>query len=282
MAVTSSGRHAAVILVNGEMTSQLAVTDRGLAYGDGLFETMAAVGGTVRHWPRHLARLREGCVRLGLPPPEAGVLEREIETARGTETRAIIKLILTRGSGARGYRPPADPRPTRIVSRLPWPALDAAPMRLGMCRTRLGRNPTLAGVKHLNRLEQVLGAAELDGLGVEEALMQDDLGQVIAGTRTNVFAIRGEAVITPDLGQCGIAGIMRGLVLEHAGACGLEVHVAPLTLTDLDTADGIFLTNAIVGLWPVAALAVAGRERRFPPTAAFARLRRHFAATRLA
>jgi 4-amino-4-deoxychorismate lyase len=272
-----------VILVNGDVTPQIAVVDRGLAYGDGLFETIAVVDGELRHWPRHLARLTQGCARLAIPLPDPGLIERELHTALAGEARAVLKLIVTRGTGQRGYRPPADARPTRIVQRLPWPAAGSDPARLGLCAVRLGRNPALAGLKHLNRLEQVLGAAELDALDVDEALMCDDRGHVVAGTRTNVFAIRGATLATADLRDCGIAGIMRGLVLDQASRCGLAPQVATLTAADLIAAEAVFLTNALVGLWPVAAFVSApGIEHRYASCAALERLCHHFAVERLA
>ncbi|MBI4695948.1 MAG: aminodeoxychorismate lyase [Gammaproteobacteria bacterium] len=271
-----------MILVNGDVTPQIAVVDRGLAYGDGLFETIAVVDGALRHWPRHLDRLTQGCARLAIPLPDPDLIGRELDTALAGEARAVLKLTLTRGTGERGYRPPPAARPTRIVQRLPWPALASAPARLGLCAMRLGRNPALAGLKHLNRLEQVLGAAELDALDVDEALMRDDRGHCVAGTRTNVFAIRGATLATPDLGECGIAGIMRGLVLDRASRCGLAPHVATLMTADLIAADAVFLTNALVGLWPVAAFVDAtGIEHRYAPCAALERLRHHFTVERL-
>ena len=246
------------VLVNGEPGAAIDPHDRGLLYGDGLFETIAVLAGRPRFLDRHFERLGRGARALALPQPDFDLLSREIDRAV-TADRCVVKVVLTRGPGERGYRPPRDPRPTRIVMALPWPSWppDAAArgVRLGWCRTRLSRNARLAGIKHLNRLEQVLARAEWDDDGaMEEGLMQDDRGRVIAGTQANLLArIRGEWV-TPRLDECGVEGVMRRAFREWSEARGTPVEERALGVADIRAADALVLTNALIGAWPVASL----------------------------
>jgi len=247
---------AVAVLVDGRPATALDVHDRGLAYGDGLFETIAVVGGRPRHLPRHLHRLARGCTVLGLPAPDPILIEGEIDALLEPGMRALIKLILTRGSGGRGYRPPCPAQPRRVLVRHPWPAPDAAiaaGVQLGVCRTRLAEQPVLAGIKHLNRLEQVIASAEL-APDQFEGLMLDGHERVIEGTRSNLFLVLGDTLVTPDLGRCGVAGIMRELVLEGAAALELAVQVRDVALGELAQARELFVCNVVLGLCPVRAV----------------------------
>jgi len=245
-----------MMLIDGHAREHLPAGDRGLHFGDGVFETMAVVAGRALCLDRHLARLEDGCARLTIPAPGRGTLEAECaRVCEGTE-QAVLKVIVTRGAGGRGYMPDPGAAPTRIVARYPWPDYRADVGREGVavriCRTRLGRNPRLAGIKHLNRLEQVLARSEDNPRDCEEGLMLDDRGYVIEGIATNVFAIRGGRVCTPDLSECGVAGIVRALVLEEARALtGQEPEVASLGIEELAGADECFLTNSLIGIWPI-------------------------------
>ncbi len=246
------------VLVNGRRRDCVLVADRGLQYGDGLFETLAVRGGEPLLWERHLIRLGKGCERLGIALPEPRILLDEARTLSRDHARAVLKIIVTRGVGGRGYRPPrgAEQEPsTRIIALHPWPEYPAAyaadGITLRVCQTRLGSNRALAGLKHLNRLEQVLARAEWDDPDIPEGLMLDQNGDVIAGTMSNLFMVREGRLYTPGLDECGVAGIMRGLTLEWAAEQGVPVQITQLALESLRTADEIFVTNSIAGLWPV-------------------------------
>ena len=245
-------------LVNGREGDRIDPMDRGLHYGDGLFETMAVQGGAVRFLDWHLERLAAGAARLAIPLPEPGTLCAEI-AAVSVADRGIVKLILTRGAGERGYRPPPHPEPMRMVFGLPWPALAPAAwtegVRVGWCRMRLGRNPLLAGIKHLNRLEQVLARAEWDDAAMAEALMMDDRDHAICGTQTNLFARIAGRWTTPVLNQCGVAGVMRRAFITWAAARGEPVIERELPAAELAGAGALLLTNAVIGAWPVRELA---------------------------
>jgi 4-amino-4-deoxychorismate lyase len=242
-------------LVNGRETTSLPVADRGLQYGDGLFETIALRAGLPLLWERHLQRLTEGCQRLGLAPPDRLLLRQELDRIAGTGMRAVAKIILTRGASGRGYRPDAAGSVTRIVQRLAWPAYPANAAHHGValrwCATRLARQPRLAGLKHLNRLEQVLARAEWQD-EYAEGLMCDSDGLVIEGTKTNLFLVQADGtLVTPDLSQSGVAGVMRAQVLDSVTAMGLDCRVGPVTVGMIESAQELFLTNSLIGLWPV-------------------------------
>lgn len=246
------------VLVNGEMQDRLSSLDRGLLYGDGVFETLAVSGGQPRFWRRHMRRLQEGCQRLDIRPPDTDRLRAEaLRLIPGTEACAF-KLIITRGRGGRGYAVPAATQPTRILQLWPLPAQAATGADSGMavrfCRQRLGTNPALAGIKHLNRLEQVLARREWGDPAIHEGLLRDLSGNVIEGTMSNLFVFDGTTLLTPDLTRCGVAGIMRSVVIELAGQLGVETAIGELQPGDLAAADELFLTNSLIGIRPVVRL----------------------------
>lgn len=247
------------MLVDGIPSSTLSVSDRGLNYGDGLFETMRLYKGGIPLLARHLKRLREGCRRIGLRWPGTALLESELARlpAAGS-TEGVIRLVLTRGDGGRGYAPPLDAESRRILTLHALPEAGPASLAVGICKTRLGSSPALAGLKHLGRLEQVLAGAEVADAGWDEGLMLDEAGQVVEATRHNLFFLRDGRFLTPPVDRCGVAGVMRALVLECLGRAGIPGGEAPLRYDGLDEIEAMFLCNAVVGVKPVARL--AGRE----------------------
>lgn len=250
--------------VDGRPAASVPVSDRGLQYGDGLFETIACLDGRPRFLDLHVARLRQGCARLDMPLPDAGTMRTEVLRAGAMAPRGIVKLIVTRGSSAqRGYAPPPDARPRRIVQWFPWPPEpSAAEQGVAVCLSpiTLGINPALAGIKHLNRLEQVMARHRLDGTRYAEALMSTAAGDVIGGTLSNLFVVRDAVLCTPSLEQCGIAGVMRAVVLREAALLGVRVQVTALRLAELESATEMFLTNVRIGLWPIGSLGAWSRR----------------------
>jgi 4-amino-4-deoxychorismate lyase len=251
-------------LVNGQSTG-VDPADRGLAYGDGLFETMAAHDAVIRWFDLHLDRLEEGCRRLEIPAPSRSLLAHEIDAHCPKRGRAIVKLIVTRGPGERGYLPPETPVPTRVLSISAWPQYPDSYYRAGIsvrvCQLRLGENPALAGIKHLCRLEQVLAQLELRGHAVQQGLLLDTSGRVVGGTGSNLFCVHGGELTTPLLSRCGIKGVMRRAVLEAARELGIRTAERDLTLPDVLAADELFVTNALFGIWPLTDI----DGRRFAP-----------------
>ncbi len=246
------------MLINGVQTDQLSALDRGIQYGDGLFETIAVIDGQPCLWGRHIRRLQAGCKRLGITAPESAELLAEAKAVIKDHQRGVLKIIVTRGSGGRGYRAPEDTRPSRIIYCTPWPDYPDDYWEKGIlirvCSTCLGVNPTLAQLKHLNRLEQVLARSEWSDAAVFEGLMLDSDGRVIEGTMSNLFLIKKGALITPDLSRCGVAGIMRELIVELAGRLNIPVSVKDVSLDDLKGAEAMFISNSLIGILPVRAL----------------------------
>jgi 4-amino-4-deoxychorismate lyase len=246
------------LLINGVAPSDpshaLAVNDRGLSYGDGLFETALVRNGEVRFLEAHLTRLTTDCRRLGIAPPDKDKLLAEIRAVTQGKSLAVLKIIVTRGVSGRGYRPGAGVEPTRIVAAYPAPDLSGEPIAIRWCSMPLGRNPRLAGIKHLNRLEQVLAQMEWNDPAVAEGLMLDTEGELVCATSANVFIVRDGVLTTPDLRFCGVAGVMRGKVLEAAAQLGIPSSEEPLWPHDLEAASEVFLTNAVRGLRSVRAL----------------------------
>jgi 4-amino-4-deoxychorismate lyase len=243
-----------ITLVNGVPGESISVHDRGFQYGDGLFETMAVVKGAPLLWGRHMQRLFHGAARLGIDAPPESLLRHEAEqVGRGVE-RAVLKIVLTRGVSGRGYAPDRQAQPTRTVSLSPWPDYPSGQRTHGIaaqfCRTMISRNPAMAGIKHLNRIEQVLARAELEK-DCREGLMCDEFGCVIEGTMTNLFIVSHDSLLTPKLSHSGVEGIMRGVVLERAAELSLETRVMDINKSDVLQADEVFLTNSLIGLWPV-------------------------------
>ena len=245
-------------LIDGAATDLIAADDRGLAYGDGLFETIAAPNGRLRHYERHYERLRRSCQRLGFPAPSSEQLEADIARISPAHESHVIKIIVTRGSAGRGYRPPADAIPRRALACYPWPEYPSERYRDGIhaiwCTTRLGENPALAGLKHLCRLEQVLAQQELARADVPEGLMRSVGGHVIGGTMSNLFAVIDDDLVTPRLNLCGIAGVMRSAIIDAARARDIRVVERSLTPEELLQAEEVFLSNSVFGIWPVCVL----------------------------
>ena len=241
------------VLVDGMEGGTVAAGDRGLAYGDGLFETMRAHAGTVPWWPAHWRRLLHGAQRLCIPvPAEADVVRQVATVLKGGE--GVVKLLLTRGAGGRGYAPPPEPAPTCIVSHHPVPVATPGGLTLRWCETRLAEQPALAGIKHCNRLEQVLARLEWTAPGcpmpdADDGLMRATSGDVVCATSANVFALIDGQWRTPPVDGCGVAGVCREWALAR-----LEARIETLSPQHVESADAVFLCNAVRGILPVARL----------------------------
>ncbi|MGQ0658425.1 MAG: aminodeoxychorismate lyase [Chromatiales bacterium] len=256
-----------MVVINGVHEDRVSIHDRGLQYGDGLFETIAVMDGVSQHWDLHLQRMARGCQRLAIPFPGPQVLTHDVKLLGPGPGRVVLKLILTRGIGGRGYRPPEEPQPTRIAYLSPWPdypptnAIDGVAVRL--CVARLGINPLIAGIKHLNRLEQILARREWPDGDVAEGLMLDIHGHLIEGTMSNVFLAEGGCLHTPSIRHCGVAGIMREIVMRECVAAGIPVTERDIHWKEVWQAEEMFLTNSLIGVWPVRRVSAAERQREF-------------------
>jgi 4-amino-4-deoxychorismate lyase len=244
------------LLVNGQSVADAAhaisAEERGLQYGDGVFETMLLQDGQVRYLADHYARLEMGCERLGIAPPIIDIIKSDIAQVARVANDGVLKLIVTRGAGGRGYRSTTSLQPTRMLGLHPLPATDNTPgITVRWCNTRLARNAQLAGIKHLNRIEQVLAQNEWHDTHIAEGLMLDTEGELICATAANVFFFSERTLVTPDLRFSGIRGVMRAQVLSMARLLKIDVEERSVWPQELAAASEVFVTNAIRGLRPV-------------------------------
>ena len=246
-------------LVDGVPAASIPLDDRGLAYGDGLFETLAVAQGEPLWWPQHWLRLARGCAALGSACPDETQLRSEAARLIPPLGRGVLKLVVTRGSGPRGYGVDTDAVPRRIVSFGPWQGPDEAQALAGVavrwCETTLAIQPRLAGLKHLNRLEQVLARREWQDASAVEGLMCDGEGRVVSAIAANLFVVRAGRLATPSLLRCGVAGVAREWVLAQD-----SVEVCDLSRAEVESADELFLTSSLRGILPVARLDGLGRD----------------------
>ena len=242
----------------------VSIANRGLNYGDGVFETMRVHRGALPFWPQHLARLREGAGRLGITMPDVDFIEARIAEMVLAVDAGVLKLLLTRGSGGRGYSAASATEAEWMLALHPLPAAASDALQLVWCDTPLPVQPLLAGIKHCNRLEQVLARMEVDRAGADEGLVCDADGQVVSATAANLLVLRGGRWLTPPLERCGVAGVLRGWLLE----AGL-VTVEPLSRDAVLAADALALCNAVRGILPVGRLG----DRNWPPHPSFDELK---------
>jgi 4-amino-4-deoxychorismate lyase len=248
-----------MILVNGVVSETVPVIDRGFAYGDGVFRTLRARSGRPLSWRYQFHRLRHDCSAIGIACPTESLLDAEIARVSENEPVCAVKIMVTRGAGQRGYAVPRESQPTRIVLSAPLPAYPASCVETGvkvrLCSLRLGFQPALAGIKHLNRLENVLARGEWHDPDIAEGVLLDAADNVVGGTMTNLFAARGGELVTPDLRRCGVAGATRDRIIDSAAAHGVVCTVSDLPLREALQADELFLTNSLIGIWQVRELA---------------------------
>ncbi len=240
------------VLINGLATEYVSVTDRGLHYGDGVFETIACVGNSPVFIQQHLNRMENGARKLNIPFPDRQLFLDDINCLlKGNNSNSIIKLMLTRGRGKRGYRYEEGQIPTRICMLSAWPDHIAHWRQHGIatrfCQTQVSINPQLAGIKSLNRLDSVLASSEL-GTAFHEGFLSDAEGNVIEGTMSNIFSVINDALVTPDLSCCGIYGIMREQIIDVAQNNNITVETRNITRDELLSSSEIFISNSVIGV----------------------------------
>ncbi len=243
------------VLLDGQAKDSVTADDRGLHYGDGLFETIPWIGGQPRLWQAHMERLRRGCRALRIEAPPAGLLREELTALAAGHDHATAKIIITRSGGRRGYRGEPGAPARRLLMLTAPPDYPHSHwhhgVRVRLCHLRLAAQPRLAGIKHLNRLEHVLARMEWDDTAIAEGLLRDQAGRLIEGVMSNLFIVRGGGLLTPDLSACGVAGVMRGYILQIAKRLGIAYRIGTISLDDLKEADEVFLSNSLIGIWPV-------------------------------
>lgn len=230
--------------------ARVSADDRGLNYGDGVFETLRIHAGKPVWWDAHWQRLVRGAAVLGIETAQADAVLAACAPLLAQPGDGVLKLLLTRGGGGRGYAPPDPAQPLLLISRHalppPWPAAGG---RVRWSRLQLGIQPALAGIKHCNRLEQILARRECGDPDIHESLLCDALGAPTCAIAGNLFVLRDGAWLTPLIDRAGVAGVCRQWLLAQGIA-----HERRLRVDDVERADAIFLCNAVRGILPVCAL----------------------------
>jgi 4-amino-4-deoxychorismate lyase len=253
-------QHTHTYLINGDFNQAISPLDRGFAYGDGVFRTMVMRSGLPVNWPLHYQKLVADCAAIGIVCPSTELLMSDflqlfsIEDI-DSEKQEVAKIMITRGEGERGYKPPAVTTPTRVIIRSAMPQYAkesyAGGVQLHVCNTRLSSQVKLAGVKHLNRLENILARMEWRDEGIFDGVLLDQQGNVIECTMSNIFARFDKVLVTPDLSECGVAGITRQRICDVSSALNLTAEVAPLSLSRMLQADELFICNSLYGAFQV-------------------------------
>lgn len=247
-----------MILVDGKRCATVSALDRGFNYGDGVFRTMRAGARRVLCWPRHYAKLAGDCGSIGIECPTEDLLLHDIDRVLRNQAPGVVKIVVSRGQGGRGYGPSEVSTPLRVVARFQLPPprndCDDEGVQARWCATRLGFQPALAGVKHLNRLDNVLARREWSEPQIAEGLMLDHAGQVIEGTMSNLFILEADRLVTPRLDGCGVAGVQRDRLIALAGRLGIPCAIDALTPERVIDADQVYLLNSVIGLWWVSRL----------------------------
>ncbi|BCM25063.1 aminodeoxychorismate lyase [Methyloradius palustris] len=263
---TNKSKH---VLINGQQDESLSPFDRGFSYGDGVFRTLPVIKGHPDSWLDHYKKLMSDCHVLGIVCPSAEILLSDIEkliqassseqSKKQTPSKEtpsfVIKIIITRGESERGYAMPALAQPSRVLICSDFPTYPESSfvegVKLHLCNLRLSHQPLLAGIKHLNRLENVIARAEWQDSNIIDGVLLDANNMVIECTSSNIFARFGTQLHTPDLSNCGVAGLTRQRILELAGDLSLQRSVSNISLSHLMQADEIIICNSLFGAWQV-------------------------------
>jgi 4-amino-4-deoxychorismate lyase len=244
---------------NGSEIDTVSVNDRGLQYADGLFETIALRGGQPRLWELHSERMQISSRRLGIDlPADTTILSgltAAVDATGNSSQDALLKIIITRGEGDRGYAPPLDANPTILFGVFNSTEHPAERYQKGIavrfCNSRLSSQPQTAGIKLLSRLDQVLARAEWQDADIADGLMLDQNGCVVCGTMSNLFVVMDGTLITPEITLCGVSGVMRQHILALAEKNNVPIAVDRISPESVMDADEIFLCNSQYGIWPV-------------------------------
>ena len=271
--------HAQSYLINGSFDATISPFDRGFAYGDGVFRTLVMRNGVPESWPQHYQKLVADCAAINIVCPSAELLMSDLQQlflidAQSDKKSSVAKIIITRGEGNRGYTPPAITAPMRVVTKSPMPEYPETRftdgVNLTVCETRLAAQPLLAGIKSLNRLENVLARMEwnehtFNDIAISDGILLDANDNVIECTAANIFARFSNTLITPSLTQCGIAGITRQRIIELAHTLSLKISIETFSLEKLLMADEVIICSSLYGAFQVQSI-----QEKFIKTASLA------------
>ena len=243
--------------VNGKISKTIDVRDRSVQYGDGVFETIAVKEKSLKFWKEHYQRLNKGCKVLKIKCPPEVFLKKEINKflRKTKKEKLVLKIIISRGVGGRGYNPPRNTKPTRILGIYDWPNYPlknfTKGIQMNICKTRISDQPTLSEIKHLNKLEQIIARLEWQSKAISESIMLDSNNNVIEGTMSNFFGVKENVFYTSTIKFAGIEGIMREVILKLLKKNKKKYIIKKITLKEFLKFDEIFMCNSIFGIWPV-------------------------------
>lgn len=266
-------------LINGSFDHTISPFDRGFAYGDGVFRTLVMREGVPESWPQHYQKLVADCAAINIVCPSAELLMSDLQQlflldAQSAENSSVAKIIITRGEGNRGYTPPPITAPMRVVTKSAMPQYPEERFSQGVnlivCETRLAAQPLLAGIKSLNRLENVLARMEWHNPDIADGIFLDANDNVIECTAANIFARFGDTLITPNLTQCGVAGITRQRIIDLAHTIPLKISVETFGLEKLLLADEAIICSSLYGAFQVKSVQVKSTQEKSIKTGALA------------
>lgn len=249
-----------LIFINGKQAHEHSVLDRAFTFGDGVFETLLCIDAKLPLWELHKQRLLVGCQRLHIDI-QISELERLLADAQlqTSFAKSVCKITVSRGVGGRGYAVDTSVRPTIVIGFFPFPEqvenLSESGVSLGICIHRLSQNEALAGIKHLNRLDNVLARRECQNRGLEDGVVLDQLGSVVEATSSNLFVCINGQWLTPAITMCGVEGVTRRVVLEElAPVLNVSIYVDSVSPGQLDKVEEAFICNSVNGIVPVVAI----------------------------
>lgn len=249
-----------MFFVNGIQQQNVSISDRSFQYGDGCFTTVLVKYGQPLLLSEHKERIELTCQRLFIPPLDWNKVEEWVEAAIDASDHkqlafSGLKIHVSRGTGGRGYSPTGVGNTQVTIQTFVYPAhyptWQSEGIRVGISTTKLGLNPLLAGLKHNNRLEQVLIKKEIDDSEYDDNIVLNIQDYAIEASAANLFWVIGCTLYTPELSNSGVAGIKRKQVLAYAQQHKLMVNINHFTLNDVLRADEVFITNALHGVVPI-------------------------------
>jgi 4-amino-4-deoxychorismate lyase len=240
--------------INGEQEEHFSINNRGLAYGDGVFTTAKVLNGNVQFLSAHIERLTSSCNKLNISLPDFNKIIIEITDAAKKYELSVAKIIITVGDGGRGYSRQGCSSSNVIITFHGFPehyaSLEEQGIHIGISTLKIGISPLTAGIKHLNRLEQVLIRQELDNRNEDDLLVLNYLGNIIEATAANVFWCKNNIWYTPILDESGVEGLMRNQIIQNcSNHC--EINLVNAKLSALDSIEAMFICNSVMGVIPV-------------------------------
>ena len=264
-------------LINGKFEEQVSANDRGLLYGQSVFETVAVVNGKPALLSQHIDRLIKGCERLSISL-NINKLNNDIKVISPLfveQNALVLRITITQGVGGRGYQNPKTSEPIRILTLHDYPKQIAKDgiepnktqgLCVGLSAVVLSHQPLLAGIKHGNRLEQILARSSWQE-GWQEALLLDSMGNIIEGTQSNLIVINNKTVRTPLLDQCGVDGIMKNWAISALKETGFSCSAVRLSIEDIMQADELLITNSVLGIRAITELQLPKSTIHYESTA---------------